>query len=435
MKLKTVLLLALLCAPAFAQMTPVQGNITAASSSCLSTNCVTLQLDGQTGAASIQLTGTFTATVSFEVSNDNGTTYVAVNGTPPNSTTAVSSATATGLWQFNVAGFTHIRARGSAYTSGTAAVVINSARVSAKSGGGTSLPALSDNGTIVTSTEPILVPAGTITSPSIQWAESTANAGWFRAATNVYDFSIGNSTVPIRFANNTNTGNVVVNTILGISTNPNSTNADLFLRRRGAANFQLGAPDLNGTPVDQTISVQNAITGSNLPGGHLTIDAPVGTGLGAASKTCLNRALMGATGATAQSATNGFCVGESKTLSNTTATTTALANISVPSNSSGGSSGSINVSCNDGTNFDSETVSFVVSYVNKATALTIGTVQLTTASTANNSGSCTTAVTATAGTNSVNINVTPVITTIVPTTTTGTVLSLSSYATGNVTIN
>lgn len=146
MRLKTVILLACLCVLtvgtqlASAQIGPAIGNITSAGATCSatspSTNCVTLKLDGLTGAATILITGTFVGTGQFEVSNDGLTTWTNINCTPPNSTTAASSATATGSWQCNVAGWEHIRVRCSAYTSGTISVVINGAHASAKSGGG-----------------------------------------------------------------------------------------------------------------------------------------------------------------------------------------------------------------------------------------------------------------------------------------------------------
>lgn len=70
------------------------------------------------GGVGIQLTGTWSGTVSFEASID-GATYVALNMVPSNSATPASSATANGAWTANVAGFTTVRARFSTATSGT----------------------------------------------------------------------------------------------------------------------------------------------------------------------------------------------------------------------------------------------------------------------------------------------------------------------------
>lgn len=70
------------------------------------------------GGVALQLTGTWTGTVSFEASVD-GATYVAFNMVPSNSATAASSATGNGCWSANCAGYSVVRARFSTATSGT----------------------------------------------------------------------------------------------------------------------------------------------------------------------------------------------------------------------------------------------------------------------------------------------------------------------------
>lgn len=70
------------------------------------------------GAIAIQLTGTWAGTVTFEGTID-GVSWVALNLVPTNSATAASTATATGVWMGNIAGLEAVRARVSAYTSGT----------------------------------------------------------------------------------------------------------------------------------------------------------------------------------------------------------------------------------------------------------------------------------------------------------------------------
>lgn len=91
------------------------------------------------GAVGIQIAGSFSGTLVFEGSID-GTVWSAVNATPPNSTTAVSSATSTGLWIAVVGGLVFVRVRLSAYASGLAVVNITavpfSATASAGGGGG-----------------------------------------------------------------------------------------------------------------------------------------------------------------------------------------------------------------------------------------------------------------------------------------------------------
>lgn len=76
-----------------------------------------------TETALVQILGTFSMTLLFEASPDNGTTWYSVSGVQGTSTIA-SSATAPGYWRVNVAGFTHFRVRAHPITSGTANVII-----------------------------------------------------------------------------------------------------------------------------------------------------------------------------------------------------------------------------------------------------------------------------------------------------------------------
>lgn len=85
------------------------------------------------GEVAIQLAGTFTATVLFEATTD-GSTYSALSVTPAAGGVAVTSATATGQWQGDCGGFSSVRARCSAFTSGVIIASIG-AGVTAASGG------------------------------------------------------------------------------------------------------------------------------------------------------------------------------------------------------------------------------------------------------------------------------------------------------------
>ena len=78
---------------------------------------ITLSVRGLGGVA-LQLLGTWSGTVSFEATVD-GATWVAFNMVPSNSATAASSATATGAWSANCAGYEAVRARFSTATSGS----------------------------------------------------------------------------------------------------------------------------------------------------------------------------------------------------------------------------------------------------------------------------------------------------------------------------
>lgn len=75
------------------------------------------------GVVGIQITGTFSATITFEATVD-GTNYVALNCTPSNSGTAASTATAVGAFTVSSGGYAAIRARCSAYTSGSPVLTV-----------------------------------------------------------------------------------------------------------------------------------------------------------------------------------------------------------------------------------------------------------------------------------------------------------------------
>lgn len=74
---------------------------------------------------SIQATGTFTGTISFEGSID-GVNFAALLASPIGVATAVTSATAAGLWTGTCAGLQVVRVRMSAFSSGTVLVHIKS---------------------------------------------------------------------------------------------------------------------------------------------------------------------------------------------------------------------------------------------------------------------------------------------------------------------
>lgn len=99
------------------------GSLTAVySAACAATTCVVVPLHSLVGAEAWQITGTFTATVTFEGTVD-GATWVAVAVVPVGGTrTLATTATAPGLWQMNTAGLVSVRARCSAFTSGTIVV-------------------------------------------------------------------------------------------------------------------------------------------------------------------------------------------------------------------------------------------------------------------------------------------------------------------------
>lgn len=117
----------------------IAGNITASASSCVNTTglssngaCVIAPVSSNTALAVIGV-GSFTgATIQFE-------SYDGIQWTTlyPMTGGGVSSTTAAGTWQFNVGGYTAIRARASSYTSGPISINISFSTGGGQSSGGT----------------------------------------------------------------------------------------------------------------------------------------------------------------------------------------------------------------------------------------------------------------------------------------------------------
>ena len=130
----------LVCLPLLGQ-NYVTANLTAASADCsLGSACASLSLDKNSASSVVAISGTWVGTVQFEASNDGGNTWSAINATPPNSTTAVTSSTGTGTWRINVSAMTNVRVRCSAYTSGTIVVKLSVGNGSASTGNGGGTP-------------------------------------------------------------------------------------------------------------------------------------------------------------------------------------------------------------------------------------------------------------------------------------------------------
>jgi hypothetical protein len=435
------------------------GTLTASGADCTTVGaCVSVAFSStDNNSASIQLSGAFTATVQFEASSDNGTTWVAISGTPLNSSTAVTSATTANTWKFNVASLTSIRARCSAFTSAPTVVIHTSKAVANAIGGGAVYASgngavnvipkgnganqladssVTDDGTSLTTTDILVLPA-TSSATVVGGVKGTGTSTGLNFQSTQLQLMSGG----LRIGAVTSTGlAIAANTLFtwsGTSNDALGSANDSFFGRDSArvlrvGNAALAAPQANTLQVGES---SRSGTDTDTAGSSGSIRPGDGTGLGAATKLCLQRNIMGsATASTAQTQIDGYCVGPSKKLSNTSATAQSLVNISVPSNSAGGVEGTITITCTDGTNFDAETQSFNTSFVNKAGTLTVTAPVITATTAANNSGSCTAGITAVAGTNSVDIKVTPVLSTIVPTTVTS-YIALRNNGTGNVTFN
>lgn len=75
------------------------------------------------GAIGVQITGTFTGTLQFEMTID-GTNFVAVQTTNVTSGSTVTTATAAGIFRFEAVGALSVRMNATAWSSGTAVVTM-----------------------------------------------------------------------------------------------------------------------------------------------------------------------------------------------------------------------------------------------------------------------------------------------------------------------
>lgn len=105
---------------------------------------------GGAGTVTFQLSGTFSATVTFEATNETGAnpTWVAVPAANVNTGATATTTTAAGIYRILASAYLRVRARCSAYTSGTINVVAVASLGNTASGGTVTL-----TGTSVVDTE------------------------------------------------------------------------------------------------------------------------------------------------------------------------------------------------------------------------------------------------------------------------------------------
>ena len=75
------------------------------------------------GGVGVQVTGTYSGTLSFEMSID-GTNFVAVQTTNVNTGVVATTTTGTGIFKYDVVGALVVRVRATAWTSGAAVVTV-----------------------------------------------------------------------------------------------------------------------------------------------------------------------------------------------------------------------------------------------------------------------------------------------------------------------
>lgn len=130
MKKHLCLLLLLLCGISAHAQVFSTGNLTASAGSCnaFTPNVAAMlvqPIGSNTGSATITLSGTFSATVSFYSSGNGGATWSLIAGAPVGGGSSVTSATVAGTWSFTVPSLTHLCALASTFSSGSIVTAIS----------------------------------------------------------------------------------------------------------------------------------------------------------------------------------------------------------------------------------------------------------------------------------------------------------------------
>lgn len=229
------------------------GIITAAASTCTAGVCVSLEVPATASGMGVALSGTFSGTVQFETSADGGTTWVAINGFPPNSTSGASSATSAGTWRFSVSGMTNFRVRGSSYASGTVTVQLQSSTGAASlntggGGGGTGcVPSGSSGDALYDDGAGGCSDSTGITLSSTQATLSNPIIGTIKDAANANILNFPSASTPVNYfqMSNSPTGFPVQIAAAG-----SDTNIDMTFSPKGSGATRLGGnllPALNNS--------------------------------------------------------------------------------------------------------------------------------------------------------------------------------------------
>lgn len=302
--------------PAFGQS--AAGSITAANTTCTTGVCVSMTLSTSAGAATITVGGTFSGTLNFELSGDNGVTWTAA---------PTASTTSTGVTNFNVAGYSNIRVRGNPFASGTANVTIfagagskigTSAGGSAVSTAGTLTngnvvtgaggTSVQDSGTALSSLAPKASPAltGTPTAPTATLSTSTTQlattafvegnriaAPQFSTTDTLTNATLTSEQVfatQLTIPANTLAANVVLKFVIGIDVTQSGTGSNAIFRVKlctvsgcGSGTIVNVYQSTNTTPAAGTFSSSLPIylQGTAAPGAAVTIMQTTSGALGA----------------------------------------------------------------------------------------------------------------------------------------------------------
>lgn len=124
----------------------------------------------------------------------------------------------------------------------------------------------------------VVFPAGGLSAPSIAFTGSLATGFWSQATDRI-GLSVAGTLVTI-WASST-TIRLASSVQLGWTPGtPDAAVSDTILSRAAAATLQMGAADVNGSAVAQTLRVQSAITGTDQAAANFTIQGSRQTGAG-----------------------------------------------------------------------------------------------------------------------------------------------------------
>lgn len=258
-------------------------------------------------------------------------------------------------------------------------------------------------------------PRGTSNEPGIQWAGDADGTG-----SGMYSPGSGRTSL---VANNVVQMEVNTSGLAGIKLNTGCISwgtgfvspIDLVLCREGSATAQFGS-DVNAAPTDQTIKAHDGITGTNIAGAALIVESGLGTGNAVSGPYTVNRQITKASGTTPQTYAPARIDCPSKILSNTSATTTTIATITTTSTTAGNVTMDYGVSACSGSTCDADGGLVKVAWNNNAGTVAAAMTAVALQADSDATGNITSGPTVTVATNVVSIKVTPVFTTIVPTT-------------------